>query len=109
MPKSKRSKACNVPQKVRETVCERDHGRCVICGAYGKSNAHFVPRSAGGLGIEQNVVTLCGYCHHMYDNGYDKHMNVREVFGYRIEKYLRSKYTDWDKSKLYYNRWSNES
>ena len=25
----------------------------------------------GGLGIEQNVVTLCIQCHHDYDNGKD--------------------------------------
>ena len=59
--KSKRTKATDIPQKVKQAVWERDGGRCVVCGCCRNvmPNAHFIPRSKGGLGIEENIVTLC--------------------------------------------------
>lgn len=67
--KSKRSKACDIPGKVKETVFERDKGCCIVCGRPGFPNAHYLSRARGGLGIEQNIVTLCPDCHFEYDNG----------------------------------------
>lgn len=54
--KSKRSKATDIPQKVKQAVWERDGGRCVVCGCCRNvmPNAHFISRSKGGLGIEEN-------------------------------------------------------
>ena len=44
---------------MKRQVLERD-GRCVICGANdGQPVAHIVARSHGGLGIPENIVTLC--------------------------------------------------
>lgn len=46
--KSKRSKACEISQKVKEVVWNRDKQRCIYCGKYvSKScaNAHFIKRS----------------------------------------------------------------
>lgn len=74
--KSKRTKACEIPMSVKQIVYERDKGLCIICGKAGVPNAHFIRRSAGGLGIEQNIVTLCPICHHNYDNG-----NLRKEIG----------------------------
>ena len=54
----------------------------------------------GGLGIEQNVVTLCIQCHSSYDNGF-----TREYSGKRIKEYLQSKYKDWNEKDLIYNKW----
>ena len=58
--KSRRSKATDIPQKVKQAVWERDGGRCVICGNTHNvmPNAHFISRANGGLGIEENVVHL---------------------------------------------------
>ena len=54
----------------------------------------------GGLGIEQNVVTLCMKCHNDYDNG-----NYRKELGNYIAKYLKMVYgATWDESKLVYNK-----
>lgn len=101
--KSKRSKATDIPKKTKEIVWERDNHCCIVCGSpYGMPNAHYISRAHGGLGIEQNIVTLCQTCHDRYDNG-DK----REEYGTWIRAYLKSKYPDWDEEKLYYQKWND--
>lgn len=71
MYKSKRAKATDIPKKVKDKVWERDHERCIYCGSHNAMpNAHaLLSRAQGGLGIEQNVVTLCSMCHRIYDQG----------------------------------------
>ena len=99
---SKRSKATDIPRKVKEKVWERDNGRCIICHSpYAMPNAHYIRRSQGGLGIEQNVVTLCLNCHNRFDNG-DK----RKEFGDIIREYLKTQYPGWDEKTLVYRKWS---
>lgn len=105
--KSKRAKALDITKAVKDKVWERDGGHCIICGnrdAY--PNAHYIPRSQGGLGIEQNVVTLCGNfapnrCHYTYDFGTD---GQREFIGRQIEQYLKGKYPNWNEADLYYKK-----
>ena len=63
-------------------------------------NGHYIRRSKGGRGIEQNVVTLCSDCHHEYDNG-----GGREVIGAFIKGYLQNQYEDWNEEKLIYRKW----
>lgn len=100
--KSKRSKACDIPQKIKKIVWERDGERCIICGSrIAMPNAHYIPRSKGGLGIEQNIVTLCQSCHYSYDFGGGE---TRENLGKSIEKYLIKKYPDWNKENLIFRR-----
>lgn len=102
--KSKRSKATDIPQKVKMAVWERDGHKCVICdSATAMPNAHYIPRSKGGLGIEENVVTLCFECHYMYDFGSKAQ---RKGLGYQIKGYLMSQYPEWDEDKLIYRKWS---
>ena len=107
--KTKRSKATDIPMSVKQKVWERDGGRCVVChNNYNvMPNAHFISRAKGGLGIEENIVTLCttltkNKCHHKFDNGTKEE---RERIGAVIEKYLQSKYKNWDKSKLIYKKY----
>lgn len=98
---SKRSKACDISQKVKKAVWERDNHYCIYCGnPQAMPNAHYIRRSKGGLGIEQNVVTLCTKCHHEYDNG-----SGRETIGAFIREYLMSQYEDWCEEKLIYRKW----
>ena len=101
--KSKRTKACDITKQVKDRVWERDGQRCIRCGTYrAMPNAHFIPRSKGGLGVEENIVTLCFACHEAYD-----HTTERKAIGVFIEEYLKGKYPEWDKSKLIYNKWGD--
>ena len=98
--KSRRTKALEIPQKVKTKVYERDGGCCVWCGSpSGQPNAHYIPRSRSGLGIEENILTLCWPCHLKYDQSTD-----RAKMGEYFRRYLESKYPDWDESKLYYKK-----
>ena len=99
--KSKRSKACDIPMSVKKAVWERDGERCIVCGnPQAMPNAHFIPRSQGGLGIEQNIVTLCLDCHFKYDNTVER-PNYREY----IKNYLKGKYgAEWNEENLVYKK-----
>lgn len=71
---SKRSRACEISQKVKEIVWNRDNHKCIYCERYVQktfANAHFIKRSQGGLGIPENIVTLCSECHYQEDFGQD--------------------------------------
>ena len=106
--KTKRSKATDISMKVKKIVFERDEGKCVACG-WSKNvmpNAHYISRAKGGLGIEQNIVTLCteftpNKCHRKYDFGTKEE---QEEIKLKIRKYLESKYDDWDEEKLIYKK-----
>ena len=98
--KSKRSKATDIPMRVKKAVFERDNGMCIYCGRRGMPNAHYISRQHGGRGIEQNIVTLCIGCHHQYDNG-----ELHKEIGEYLRKYLRAKYPDWNEQELIYNKW----
>ncbi len=50
---SKRSKACDISQNVKEIVWNRDNQRCVYCKRYVSktfANAHFIKRSQRRIG-----------------------------------------------------------
>lgn len=99
--KHRRTKATDIPKWVRQDVAIRDSGNCIICGRQGQPNAHYIARSQGGLGIPENIVTLCLGCHHDYDNG-SKHIE----YGQTIENYLKAYYGDsWNKDKLIYKKY----
>ena len=99
--KSKRSKATDIPQRVKEAVWERDFQRCIFCKSpRAMPNAHYISRAYGGLGIEENVITACMQCHHELDQTTAR----KEMLKY-AEKYLRSRYENWDEEKLKYRRY----
>ena len=99
MSKSQRTKALEIPPQVKKAVFERDGGACIWCAKRGDPNAHYIPRSRGGLGIEENILTLCWDCHFKYD-----HTDNRERMGEFFKGYLKSKYPDWDEKKLVYKK-----
>ena len=110
--KTKKSKATDIPMSVKKKVFERDKGRCVVCGnAYNvMPNAHIVPRTQNGLGIETNVVTMCtplttNRCHQKYDQGTQKE---REEIDRIVVAYMKSIYGDsWCKEDQIYKKWSD--
>lgn len=86
-----------ISREVRKAVYERDSWDdvpcCVYCGRPYPEVHHFVERSRGGMGIEQNLVCLCTTCHRMLHNG-DVYIK-----GY-VELYLKDKYPGWDERAL---------
>lgn len=106
--KSNRSKATDIPYSVKKKVFIRDEGKCVVCGNQINvmPNAHYVSRNNGGLGIEENVVTLCtefteNKCHRKYDFGTKEE---RAECRNKIREYLKSKYNNWNEEDLVYKK-----
>ena len=101
--KSKRSKETDISDEVKQIVYERDGGLCIKCHRPGIPNAHYKRRSQGGLGIPENVVTLCQKCHNKFDDGF-----YREEIGNYIAEYLKSIYgASWRETDLIYNKWKD--
>lgn len=101
---SKRSRACEIPKKVKEKVWKRDNEHCIICGKWvpvSCANAHYIKRSQGGLGIEKNIVTMCPDCHYEEDHGQDT-----QLYENKIKTYLKGKYKDWKEEKLYFRKYN---
>ena len=105
-----RTKALNIPPQVKKAVAERDsidgHPCCIWCGKPAPtsnplafSNAHYISRGQGGLGIEENILTLDWECHLRYDQS-EHHETMKEVF----KDYLMSKHPEWDEGKLIYKK-----
>ena len=100
---NKRTKATGIPKKVKHKVYKRDMEHCVLCGRYAMPEwacAHYIARSHGGMGIEQNILTLCPDCHRRYDATPQRGM-IKVVLG----AYLASKYENWNEKGLIYDKW----
>lgn len=101
--KSKQSKACDITPAVRAKVFERDCGVCIICGKQGIPNSHYIKRSKGGLGIEENLATMCQECHNEYDNGTGEYA---EAIHTAFRDYLKGCYGDeWNENDLVYDKY----
>ncbi|WP_073083036.1 HNH endonuclease [Sporobacter termitidis] len=101
MAMSKRTKALAIPKSVKDAVWNRDDRKCVYCGGtyLAFPEAHFIPRSHGGLGVEQNVLTLCRVCHDTYD-----HTHRRDEMRAFFADYLAAHYPGWNEQNLIYRR-----
>ena len=89
--KHKRTKACSISKKTKLIVYERDKGCCIFCGKIGLPEAHIIPRSHGGLGCEENIVTACRSCHDKLDNSPER----KKMLFYAIQ-YLKGFYPKED-------------
>lgn len=104
----KDTKARDFSRKAKEQISERDSidgwPCCVFCGLAAPaplawSNAHFISRAQGGLGIPENGLTLCPVCHRRYDQTIAR-SEMRAFF----REYLQEHHTDWNEEKLYYRK-----
>lgn len=102
--KTKRKKYTDIPKEVKKIVWERDGHKCIFCHRFVSveySCCHLIPRSAGGLGIPENIFTACEDDHREQDNG----LHSKE-YTLKAENYLKGIYgAKWDKSKLIYKKW----
>lgn len=95
----KRTKALAISKAVKETVYKRDRGMCILCGRPGLPEAHYISRAKGGLGIEQNIVTLCRPCHLELDQ-----TTKRRELLQRVKEHLDLWYPDFNEARRYYRR-----
>lgn len=103
--KHRQTKKTAIPTKIKYDVWERDHRRCILCGrpvSHECACCHYIPRSAGGLGIERNVFTACNDCHIEQDNGLKSKELTRLVRGYLKSIYGRS----WKEQDLIYKKYN---
>jgi 5-methylcytosine-specific restriction endonuclease McrA len=96
----RRTKACAIPKDVKQRVYERDKGRCIFCGAPGLPEAHVISRAHGGMGIEQNIVTVCRNCHERMDNGI-----MRSAYQRAAVEYLQNIYPEWRKEDVIFDKY----
>ena len=89
-------------ESVKSAVWRRDGGLCVWCKRRGIPEAHYISRHDSGLGVEENILTLCRECHEKFDRGTPEE---RERMGEYFHAYLTACYPDWDESKLIYRRY----
>lgn len=106
----RRTDALGIPYGVKQAVAYRDSVEgwpcCVLCGRPAPSRAplsfscaHYIARSQGGLGIEENIVTLCPACHREYDQT-DQRMMLRPI----LARHLREHYKGWTEGQLTYKK-----
>jgi len=101
---SRQARAHAISARTKKRVFDRDEGICVWCGRTGLPEAHYISRRKGGLGCEENILTLCRVCHERYDHG---DAADRWNMKLRFREYLMEKYPDWDEDKLYYRKGDN--
>ena len=63
---------------------------------------HYIPRSAGGLGIPQNGALGCQFHQNMLDNGNQgNRKGMLEIF----KQYFQELYPEWNEDELVYRKW----
>ena len=100
--KSLRTKAVSINKKTKKIVHERDGGRCIFCLKYVDefyANAHVIPRSGGGLGVERNIVTACPECHHLFD-----HTTQRTKMMAKANAHISRHYPDYNRLDVIFRK-----
>lgn len=104
----KDTRAQDFPRAVKELIADRDSFDgwpcCVFCGRAAPggvawSNAHYIPRSHGGLGVVENGLTLCPSCHARYDQ-----TTERPFMRLFFRDYLMEKHPGWSEENLTYRK-----
>lgn len=101
-----KTRVCQIPKAVKEKVYLRDGCHCILCGRpveVENACAHFISRARGGLGIEQNILTLCHRCHNAFDN--ENRITTRKEKEEYFRTYLKNKYPEWREEDLIYDKW----
>lgn len=109
----KRTKACSIKAAVKKRVEERDGHCCIFCGRPGRGEAHVISRAHGGLGVEQNLITICRECHFLLDDTVSRALMLEMAI-----QHLKNFYPDWSADAVIYKKgietkalssWSNKN
>lgn len=108
-----RNRKLQFDTKTKQLIVARDMG-CIFCitGYHMKNNdryaygiydiAHYINKSAGGLGVPENGVLSCRYHHMLLDNG---NKGLRKEMLSMMRCYLKSMYPGWNEEELYYKKY----
>ena len=116
MKKSKKNKVnYNFPKETCELIAERDGNECLFCKlGYHMDKCrsemllgipdimHYINKSQGGLGIDENGVLGCRYHHGLLDNG---NLGLRPEMLEIMKEHLMQQYPDWSEDGLVYKKW----
>lgn len=106
--KSKRTKATSIPYRVKKAVWDRQMGMSLVSGkaiSISECCCHYIPRSKGGLGIEENIIGLTHEEHMVFDNNLPgSHKYESQMIGAVAKKHLQASYDDWSEDKLVYRK-----
>ena len=96
-------------------IAERDDNECLFCRIGYHTELcrsemllgipdimHYINKSQGGLGIEENGVLGCRFHHGLLDNG---SRGFRPEMLKIMKEHLMQQYPDWDEDKLIYKKW----
>lgn len=103
----------SVKAAVARRDCANGPATCILCGAPGGPHCHVVRRSQGGMGVVENIVTLCGPCHYAFDEGIGLErlrplgFETRQDIEDYIIGYLKSFYPDWTRESVTYHKWED--
>lgn len=108
-----RNKKLQFDKKTQQLICQRDI-LCIFCAKQyhvtGSDDfarniydiAHYINKSAGGLGIPENGVLSCRYHHMLLDNG---NKGLREEMLGIAREHLKKCYPNWNEEDLYYKKY----
>lgn len=108
--KSKRTKALQISMKTKKKVWERQQGRSVVSNkpiTVYECCCHVVPKSKGGLGIEENIVGMTQDEHRIFDNNLlGSHKEGSQSYKEKIIKHLQAHYPNWSEDNLIYKKYA---
>ena len=110
----RKTKAEQIPRKVKEKVWERQGGKSLFSSAPITVNmccCHFIPRSKSGLGIEENIFGCSPSEHRLFDENLlvspssrDEVKNIRSRWKAKAEEHFKQHYPNWDPEELRYKK-----
>ena len=97
-----------IPWKVKNIVWVRQGGESLwshLPISVEECCCHFVPRSKGGLGIEENIIGLTTFEHRIFDlNELGDHKREHDLMREAAREHLRKFYPGWNEEDLKYRK-----
>ena len=105
---SKRTEALKIPMRVKQLVWMRQGGVSLWSFTpitVEECCCHVVPRSKGGLGVEENIVGLTTYEHRIFDlNELGDHKKEHDAMRQAVKDHLMKFYPGWNEDDLKYKK-----